>query len=67
MTYRVLLLQGEQIYCPTLLIPEMGDEIFLKGGCKWSFKKKAKNRRNVEYLKAQQLIPIIPPSFAILQ
>jgi hypothetical protein len=50
--YRVLLLQGEQIYCPTLLIPEMGDEIFLKGGCKWSFKKKAKNRRNFEYLKA---------------
>jgi hypothetical protein len=27
--YRVLLLQGEQIYCPTLLIPEMGKETFV--------------------------------------
>ncbi len=30
-TYRVLLLQGGQIYCPTLLIPEMGKETFFKG------------------------------------
>ena len=30
MTYRVLLLQGGQIFCPTLLIPEMGHETFLK-------------------------------------
>ena len=28
-TYRVLLLQGGQIYCPTLLIPEMGKETFV--------------------------------------
>jgi hypothetical protein len=41
-TYRALLLQGGQIYCPTLLIPEMGKENFLKGVCKWSFKKKEK-------------------------
>jgi hypothetical protein len=40
MTYRVLLLQGGQIFCPTLLIPEMGNETFFKGGCTWSFKKK---------------------------
>ncbi len=40
MTYRVLLLQGGQIFCTTLLIPEMGNEIFLKGGCTWSLKKK---------------------------
>ncbi len=52
MTYRVLLLQGGQIYCPTLLIPEIGNETFFKGGCSWSLKKKVKNRRNVEYLKA---------------
>ncbi len=32
MTYRVLLLQGGQIF-PTLLIPEMGNETFFKGGC----------------------------------
>jgi hypothetical protein len=31
-TYRVLLLQGGQIYCPTLLIPEMGKKTFFKGG-----------------------------------
>ena len=29
MTDRVLLLQGGQIYCPTLLIPEMGKETFV--------------------------------------
>ncbi len=52
MTYRVLLLQGGHIDCPTLLIPEMGNETILKGGCTSSFKKKVKNRRNVEYLKA---------------
>ncbi len=41
MTYRVLLLQGGQIFCPTLLIPEMGNAILLKGGCTtWSLKKK---------------------------
>jgi hypothetical protein len=40
MTYRVLLLQGGHIFCPTLLIPEMGNETFFKGGCTWSFKKK---------------------------
>ena len=51
MTYRVLLLQGGPIYCPTLLIPEIGNETFFKGGCTWS-SKKVKNRRNVEYLKA---------------
>jgi hypothetical protein len=28
-TYKVLLLQGGQIYCPTLLIPEMGKETFV--------------------------------------
>jgi hypothetical protein len=43
MTYRVLLLQGGQIFCPTLLIPEMGNETFLKGGCTWSFLKNVKN------------------------
>jgi hypothetical protein len=32
-TYRVLLLQGGQIYCPTLLIPEMGKETFVQRGC----------------------------------
>jgi hypothetical protein len=31
-TCRVSLLQGGQIYCPTLLIPEMGKETFFKGG-----------------------------------
>ncbi len=31
-TYRVLLLQGWQIYCPTLLIPEMGKGTLFKGG-----------------------------------
>ncbi len=31
---------GGQIFCPTLLIPEMGNETFFKGGCTWSFKKK---------------------------
>jgi hypothetical protein len=45
-------LQGGQIFYPTLLTQEMGDETFLKGGCTWSFLKKVKNRRNVEYLKA---------------
>ena len=30
LTYRVLLLQGGQIFCPTLLIPEMGNETLLK-------------------------------------
>jgi hypothetical protein len=39
LAYRVLLLQGGQIYCPTLLIPEMGNGTFFKGGCTWSFKK----------------------------
>jgi hypothetical protein len=42
LTYRVLLLQGGQIFCPALLIPEMGNETFFKGGCTWSFKKKSK-------------------------
>jgi hypothetical protein len=31
-TYRVLLLQGGQIYCPPLLIPKMDKETFFKGG-----------------------------------
>jgi hypothetical protein len=39
MTYRVLMLQGGQIFCPTLLIPEMGNETFFQGGRTWSFKK----------------------------
>ena len=51
-TYRVLLLQGGQIYCPTLLIPEIGKATLLNGECKGSFKKEVKNRQNVEYLKA---------------
>jgi hypothetical protein len=48
MTYRVLLLQGGQIFCPTLLIPEMDNETFFKGGCTWSFKKSKKS----PYLRA---------------
>ncbi len=32
------MLQGGQIFCPT----EMGNEIFLKGGCTWSLKKSKK-------------------------
>ncbi len=52
LTYRFLLLQGRQIFRPAVLIPEMGNETFLIGGCTWSFLKKVKNRRNVEYLKA---------------
>ncbi len=60
MMYRVLLLQGGQIYRCTLLTPEIGMETFFKeGGVNGPFKK-VKNRRNVECLKAEQLIPIIP-------
>jgi hypothetical protein len=60
MMYRVLLLQGGQIYCCTLLTPEIGMETFFKeGGVSGPFKK-VKKCRNDEYLKAQQLIPIIP-------
>jgi hypothetical protein len=51
MTYRVLLLQGGQIYCPTLLIPDMGNETFFKRRL-YVVLKKVKNRRNVEYLMA---------------
>jgi hypothetical protein len=53
MTYRVLLLQGREIYCHILLIPEMGKETFLSGGVgvRSPFKKN-KNSRNVEFLKA---------------
>ena len=40
MTYRVLLLQGGQIFCPTLLIPEMGNETFLKEVVHGHLKKK---------------------------
>jgi hypothetical protein len=40
MTYRVLLLQGGQIFCPTLLIPEMGNETFLKEVVRGHFLKK---------------------------
>jgi hypothetical protein len=52
MTYRVLLLQGGQIYCPSLLIPEMGNETFFKKGVVSVPLKKIINRRNVKYLKA---------------
>ncbi len=51
MMYRVLLLQGGQIYCCTLLPPEIGMETFFKeGGVSDPFKK-SKKRRNNEYLK----------------
>ncbi len=40
MTYRVLLLQGGQIFCPTLLIPEMGNETFFKEVVHGHLKKK---------------------------
>jgi hypothetical protein len=52
-------LQGGQIYCCTLLTPEIGMETFLKERGVSGPLKKSKNRRNDEYLKAQQLIPII--------
>jgi hypothetical protein len=39
----LLLLQGGQIFCPTLLIPEMGNETFFEGVCTWPFKKSKKS------------------------
>jgi len=42
--YRVLLLQGGQIYCCTLLTPEIGMETFFKeGGVSGPFKKSKKS------------------------
>ncbi len=44
MMYRVLLLQGGQIYCCTLLIPEIGMETFFKEeGVSGPFKKSKKS------------------------
>jgi hypothetical protein len=46
MMYRVLLLQGGEIYCRTLLIPEMGKEnFFLRRGVSGPLKKEQKIAR----------------------